>query len=53
MNNYESLKKYDGFDTIYFFCVDERFSDILKVGRSKYIINPLKVKAINLKVKRF
>ena len=42
MNNYESLKKYDGFETIYFFCVDERYSDILKVGRSKYIINRLR-----------
>ena len=42
MTNYDKLKKYDGFETIYFFSVDERRNDIFKIGRSRDILNRLR-----------
>jgi phage anti-repressor protein len=55
MTNYEELNKYIGYETIYFFAVDERKTDIFKIGRTKNIIQRLKnynigrIKEIDLK----
>lgn len=42
MENKKVLKKYSNFKSIYFFVIDERKSDILKIGQTKNIINRLK-----------
>ena len=55
MTNYEELNKYIGYETIYFFAVDERKTDIFKIDRTKYIIQRLRnynigrIKEIDLK----
>jgi hypothetical protein len=36
------LKKYNGFEIIYFFSVDKRRNDIFKIGRSRDILNRLR-----------
>jgi hypothetical protein len=49
------LKKYDGFESIYFFVIDERYPDIIKLGQSGSIIKRLnnynvgRIKEIELK----
>jgi phage anti-repressor protein len=51
----QGLKKYDEFDSIYFFVVDERYPDIIKLGQSGSIIKRLnnynvgRIKEIELK----
>jgi phage anti-repressor protein len=42
IQNYEELKKYEGFETIYFFVIDEKIPDIIKIGRTKDIIKRLR-----------
>jgi len=55
MANYDELKKYSGYETIYFFAVDDRKNDIFKIGRTNNIINRLRnynigrIKEIDLK----
>ena len=55
MTNYDELKKYSGYETIYFFAVDDRKNDIFKIGRTNNIINRLRnynigrIKEIDLK----
>jgi len=55
MSNYSELNKYVGFETIYFFAVDERKNDIFKIGRTRDIVNRLRnynvgrIKEIDLK----
>ena len=44
LNQKELLKKYDGFSSIYFFVVDERYPDIIKLGKSRLIITPFSLK---------
>lgn len=41
MTNKDELKKYDGFESIYFFAADER-KNLLKIGRTQNIISRLK-----------
>jgi phage anti-repressor protein len=43
MTNYDELKKYRNLETIYFFAVDKNYNDIFKIGRTKDIINRLRV----------
>jgi len=55
MENYEDLKKYSNFETIYFFAVDERKQNIFKIGRTIDIIKRLRnynvgrIKEVDLK----
>jgi hypothetical protein len=42
MENYDDLKKYSGFETIYFFAVDERKQNIFKIGRTIDIVKRLR-----------
>ena len=55
MTNYDELKKYSGYETIYFFAVDERKPNIFKIGRTNNIIQRLRnynvgrIKEIDLK----
>lgn len=55
MENKEELKKYSKFETIYFFAVDERYSDIFKIGRTTNILDRLnnynvgRIKEVDLK----
>ena len=55
MENKEDLKKYNTFETIYFFAVDERYPDIFKIGRAVNILQRLKnynvgrIKEVDLK----
>ena len=55
MSNYNELDKYVGFETIYFFAVDERNNDIFKIGRTKDIVHRLRnynvgrIKEVDLK----
>lgn len=55
MNEKDNLKKYNKFETIYFFAVDERKKDIFKIGQSEQIVNRLKnynvgrIKEVDLK----
>lgn len=42
LDNYEELKKYSGHETIYFFVIDERSPDIIKIGKTKDIIKRLR-----------
>ena len=43
LTNYADLEKYRGKETIYFFVCDERYPDIIKYGRTKDIVNRLRV----------
>ena len=55
LNNLDTLKKYNGFSSIYFFAIDERKKEIFKVGRTNKIIERLRnynvgrIKEIELK----
>ncbi len=55
MDNNKDLHKFSGFDSIYFFAVDERNSKLFKVGRTKDIITRLRnynigrIKEVDLK----
>jgi len=55
LTNYDELNKYIGYETIYFFAVDEKKTDIFKIGRTKNIIQRLRnynvgrIKEIDLK----
>jgi hypothetical protein len=55
LNNLDTLKKYNGFSSIYFFAVDERKKEIFKIGRTNKIIERLRnynvgrIKEIELK----
>lgn len=42
LTNKDLLRKYSGFETIYFFVIDVRYPDIIKLGRSKDIIQRLR-----------
>ena len=42
MSNYNELNKYEEFEAIYFFAVDERKNDIFKIGRTKDILHRLR-----------
>ena len=42
MSNYEDLNKYAGYETIYFFAVDNRKNNIFKIGRTKDIVHRLR-----------
>ena len=42
MSNYNELNKYVGYETIYFFAVDNRKNDIFKIGRTKDIVSRLR-----------
>ena len=42
LNNKKELEKYVGYESIYFFAVDERKPNIFKVGRTKDIIQRLR-----------
>jgi hypothetical protein len=43
MENYDDLKKYSGFETIYFFAVNERKQNIFKIGRTIYKTENIKI----------
>ena len=43
MSNYDELKKYRNLETIYFFSVDKNHNNIFKIGRTKDIVNRLRV----------
>jgi hypothetical protein len=55
LENYEDLKKYSNFETIYFFAVDDRKQNIFKIGRTIDIVKRLRnynvgrIKEIELK----
>ena len=55
MENYEDLKKYSYFETIYFFAVDDRKQNIFKIGRTIDIVKRLRnynvgrIKEVDLK----
>jgi hypothetical protein len=55
MENYEDLKKYSYFETIYFFAVDDRKQNIFKIGRTNDIVKRLRnynvgrIKEVDLK----
>ena len=55
LENYEDLKKYSNFETIYFFAIDDRKQDIFKIGRTIDIVKRLRnynvgrIKEIELK----
>ena len=55
MENKVNLDKYRGYDSIYFFAVDERNSDLLKIGKTKDIVlrlrnyNVGRIKEVELK----
>lgn len=55
MEEKTDLSKYNGYDSIYFFVIDERKPDILKIGRTKEIIERLRnynvgrIKEVDLK----
>ena len=55
MENYEDLKKYSNFETIYFFAVDDRKQNIFKIGRTIDIVKRLinynvgRIKEVDLK----
>ena len=55
MENKEELKKYNKFETIYFFAVDDRYPDIFKIGRATNILDRLsnynvgRIKEVDLK----
>jgi len=55
LTNYDELKEYSNFETIYFFAVDERKQDIFKIGRTTDIVHRLRnynvgrIKEIELK----
>ena len=42
MENKMDLKKFNGYESIYFFVIDERTPDILKAGRTIDIVNRLR-----------
>jgi len=42
LTNYDDLKKYSKFESIYFFAVDERKQDIFKIGRTTDIVHRLR-----------
>ncbi len=42
MENKMDLNKFNGYESIYFFVIDERTPDILKAGRTKDIVNRLR-----------
>lgn len=42
LSNKKDLEKYRGYESIYFFAVDERKSDIFKIGRTKDIVQRLR-----------
>ncbi len=55
LTNYDDLKKYSKFESIYFFAVDERKQDIFKIGRTSDIVHRLmnynvgRIKEVELK----
>ena len=55
LENYEDLKKYSNFETIYFFAVDDRKQNIFKIGRTIDIVKRLRnynvgrIKEVDLK----
>jgi hypothetical protein len=55
MENYDNLKKYSNYETIYFFAVDDRKRNIFKIGRTIDIVKRLRnynvgrIKEIDLK----
>lgn len=55
MENKEDLKKYNGLETIYFFVIDERRPDLIKVGHTSSIVQRLRnynvgrIKEVDLK----
>ena len=55
ISNYDELNKYVGYETIYFFAVDNRKNNIFKIGRTKDIVHRLgnynigRIKDIELK----
>jgi hypothetical protein len=42
MENKTKLNKFNGFESIYFFVIDERNPDIFKIGRTSFIVNRLR-----------